>query len=162
MGLMFDWTGGWTRKPAYWVYTNFYGNFPGKELVSVAADAGLDALAARSTAGGSAEFALWISNWSGTALPDHGFSIQNYPAAEATVLVLDNLSGPSPVDAIAASGSPLSFSYSIPSNSSLTFVIASEAPSTPAVGPTGIAAVFLLLLAPALFLLVRGEGRRRF
>jgi hypothetical protein len=158
MGLMLDWTQGWTRKPAYWVYANFYGSFPGKELVSVDADAGLDALAARSTAGGSAEFALWISNWSGTSHANHGFSIQNYPADEATVLVLDNLSGTSPVDTIAASGSPLTFSYSIASNSSLTFKITSEAPSMPALGSKGIVGLFLVLLASAL--LMRRDERR--
>jgi len=160
MGLMLDWTQGWTRKPAYWVYANFYANFPGKELVSVSADAGLDALAARSTAGGGAEFALWISNWSGTSQPNHGFSIQNYPESEATVLVFDNASSTLPVDTVAAAGSPLTFSYSIPSNSSLTFVITSEPPTMPALGSKGIAGLSLVLLVSALRLLGRRGGRR--
>jgi len=159
MGLMFDWTQGWTRKPAYWVYANFYANFPGKELISVDADAGLDALAARSAAGGGAEIALWISNWSETPYPNHGFSIQNYPDLEARVLVFDNLSSKSPVDRITVSGSPLSFSYSIPSNSSLTFKIVPRAPGAPGLGPSGIGCLLLLLLWSALYLLRRrGPG----
>ena len=140
--------------------SNFYANFPGKELVSVVPDAGLDALAARSTAGGGAEFALWLSNWSGTSLPNHVFSIQNYPEGEATVLVLDNLSSTLPVDTIAASGSPLTFSYSVPANSSLNFVITAEPPTMPALGSEGIAGLSLVLLACALHLLRRRSGPR--
>jgi hypothetical protein len=155
MGLMFDWTQGWTRKPAYWVYANFYGNFPGKELVSVDADAGLDAMAARSTTGGGAELALWISNWSGTSYSNHGFSIENYPDVEARVLVFDNLSSRSPVDRIAVSGSPLTFSHSIPSNSSLTFKIVPRATRAPSLGPLGIAGLLLVLLWSTLRLLRR-------
>jgi hypothetical protein len=155
MGLTFDWTQGWTRKPAYWVYANFYGNFPGKELVSVAADAGLDALAARGTGGGGAELALWISNWSGTSYPNHGFSIENYPDSEAHVLVFDNLSSLSPIDTISVSGSPLTFSYSIPSYGSFTFKIVPRAPGAPSLGPQGFACLFLVMLGSTLCLLRR-------
>jgi hypothetical protein len=160
MGLMFDWTQAWTRKPAYWVYANFYRRFPGKELVSVDADAGLDALAARSTGGGDPEFSLWISNWSGTSYPNHAFSIANYPDDEAFVRVFDNLSGTSPVAVIPVSGSPLTFTYTIPSGSSFTFALTSEAPSAPALGPKGIAGLFLLFFSSALCLLVARDRRR--
>jgi hypothetical protein len=160
MGLMFDWTQGWARKPAYWVYANFYGSFPGKELVSVAADEGLDALAARSAAGGGAQLALWISNWSGTPYPDHDFSIANYPEAEARVLVFDNLGSRTPIDRIAASGSPLSFRYSIPANSSLTFQILPAAPGAPALGPAAIACLLLLVLGSTLYLLGKRSATR--
>jgi hypothetical protein len=160
MGLMFDWTQGWARKPAYWVYANFYGNFPGKELVSVDADVGLDALAARREPEGGAELALWISNWSGTSYPSHGFSIENYPDSEAQVLVFDNLSSRSPVDRIIASGSPLTFSYSIPSYSSFTFKIMPRPAGAPSLAPQGIACLLLVLLGSTLHLLRRRDTGR--
>ena len=74
--------------------------------------------------------------------------------------VFDNLSGTSPVDVIAVSGSPLTFTYTIASGSSFTFTITSEAPSTPALGPKGIAGLFLLFFSSALCLLVRRDRRR--
>lgn len=125
MGLMHDWTGGWTRKPAYWVYANFYGSFPGKELVSIAADPGLDALAGRSSSGANAELALWISNWSGASYTDTVFTIENYPDPGVEVQVFDSLTGASAVDSFQAFGTPLSFVYTIPSQSVLRMKVVS-------------------------------------
>jgi hypothetical protein len=125
MGLMHDWTGGWTRKPAYWVYANFFGSFPGKELVSIDADTGLDVLAGRSSSGVNAELAVWISNPSGASYTDHPFTIESFPDGDAEVLVFDSLSGTSPVDSFQVVGSPLSFVYTIPSQSVLTLKIVS-------------------------------------
>jgi hypothetical protein len=165
MGLMYDWTLGWARKPAYWVYANFYGNFPGKELVSISADAGLNVLAGRGTSGGGAELALWISNPTETSYTDTSFTIQNFPATDADVLVFDNLAGNAPVDSFQVSGNPLAFSYSIPSKSSLTFAIASEAAGIPSLGARGILGLLLALLLPAAVLLRRramsAAARRR-
>jgi len=92
--------------------------------------------------------------------PNHGFSIENYPDAEARVLVFDNLSSRSPVARITASGSPLSFSYSIPTNSSFTFKIMPRAPSAPSLGPQGIAVLLLVLLYSTLCLLSRRDAAR--
>jgi len=103
---------------------------------------------------------LWISNWSTTSYSNHGFSIENYPDAEARVLVFDNLSSRSPVDRITASGSPLSFSYSIPSNSSFTFKIMPRATNTPGLGPQGIAGLLMVLLGSTLCLLRRRNAAR--
>ncbi len=160
MGLMFDWTTGWGRKPAYWVYANFNGNFPGKELVAVTPDAGLDALAARSTsAGGGAELSLWISNWSGSSLVNHAFSIDNYPASEAVVSVFDNLSSTSPVATVVASGSPLVFDYTIAASSSYTFAIAPIEASTPSLGPLATACLLVLLLAVSVSSILAGQRK---
>jgi len=114
MGLMLDWTGEWARKPVYWVYANFYGSFPGKQLVSAVADSGFDVLAARSPSGGDAELALWVSNWSGSSDPANTIVIENFPAASAQVLVFDNLSGIVPIDTLTASGSPLVLEFPSP------------------------------------------------
>ncbi len=130
MGLMYDWTQGWTRKPAYWVYANFFGTFPGRELVSINANPGLNVLAGRNPAGTSADLAVWISNPSETSYADSSFTIQNFPATEADVLVFDNLTGTAPIDSMHISGDPLAFTYSVPSKSAFTF----EITSAPGVG----------------------------
>ena len=105
------------------MYANFFGNFPGKELVSVSADAGLDVLAGRSSSGADAKLALWISNRDGPTYTDLSFSIESYPKPAAEVLVFDGLSGTSAVDSFQVSGSPLSFTYTVASDSVLAFKI---------------------------------------
>jgi hypothetical protein len=156
MGLMLDWTAGWARKPAYWVYANFYGNFPGKELVSASGDSGFDVLAARSPSGQDAELALWVSNRSGSSYPANTITIENFPAPSAEVLVFDNLSGTLPVDTITVSGSPLVLEYPISANSAFTFRLSAGTSSIPALDPGGLVALLLGLVASALLLLRRG------
>lgn len=141
MGLMHDWTQAWTRKPAYWVYANFYGSFPGKELVSINAHQDLNVLAGRSSSETNAELVIWISNPSETSYSDSGFTIENFTVTDADVLVFDNLAGTTPVDSIHVSGNPLAFTYSIPSKSSFTFKITPASPAPPPAdeGPSALA-----------------------
>lgn len=160
MGLMLDWTGGWVRKPAYWVYANFYGNFPGKELVSVVADAGLDVLAGRSPSPEAAELALWVSNWSGSSYSTNSVTIENFPAALALVLVYDSLSGTDPIATITAAGSPLTFEYSLPANSAFVFRVRSSAPMIPTLSREGTAGLLLGISGSAALLLLHRRRRR--
>jgi len=155
MGLMYDWTATvpWERKPAYWVYANFCGNFGGKDLVSITADSGLNVLAGKTQSGMSTELALWISNSSVTSFTDLGFTIQNYSATDAQVQVLDNLTGTSYVDSFPISGDPLTFTYSIPSGASYTFRITSGTAGIPAMNHRAMVAFFAFLVAAALWVM---------
>ncbi len=154
MGLMYDWTWPvpWERKPAYWVYANFYGNFGGKDLVSINADSGLNVLAGKAQSAMSTELTLWISNSSATNFTNLGFTIQNHSTTEAQVQVLDNLTGTTSVDTFQISGNPMTFTYSIPSGASYTFRLTSAVAGIPAMNQWGMIIFFSLLIGSALWM----------
>ena len=124
MGLFEDWRGDWARKPAYWVYTNFFAHLGGTELISYTAPLQLDAVVGRRvTAGSEAQVAFWITNLANAELSDRQFVVYNFPANEATLRVYDNLVGPEPVLTETVIGSPLIFAADLPAYSSRTFVL---------------------------------------
>ncbi len=123
MGLFYDWTGDWQRKPAYWVYANFYQLVTGGETLALTGPSSetVRGLATRTT--GEPGVALWVTQRGDLPVEDQRFVVQNFPAATATVRVYDNLVGPSPVLTATISGDPLVFTQTLPARSSRTFVV---------------------------------------
>lgn len=123
MGLFEDWRGDWERKPAYWVYANFFGHVAGGEVISATAPPGVDVLATRRVTPGEARVALWVVNRAETALTDQSFSIYNFPGQRALLSVYDNLAGPTATFVAAIGGVPLVFTATLLAQSSQTFVV---------------------------------------
>jgi hypothetical protein len=127
MGLFEDWRGDWERKPAYWVYANFFGHVAGGEVISATAPPGVDVLATRRATPGGARVALWVVNRIDTTLADQSFAIYNFPEQRALLRAYDNLVGPTAASVATISGAPLVFTATLPARSSQTFVV-SRAP----------------------------------
>jgi hypothetical protein len=123
MGLFYDWTGNWERKPAYWVYANFY-QLMASETLALSGPSSVDvrALATR-TVSESPHVAFWVTNLSNSPLTEQRFVIQNFPTSQATLSVHDNLIGLTPTFTTTLGGAPLVFTQTIPARSSRTFVV---------------------------------------
>ena len=129
LGLFSSWEEAWQVKPAYWVYVNFFNNLPERGLVSISTPPEMPGVAAR---GDDQSLAVWLTNGAYQKAGEITLRVENWPSPHAQVQVLDNLTGPAPVDAFEiapdASGS-LAFAYPIPPLNSLLFLItAAEAP----------------------------------
>jgi len=123
MGLFYDWTGNWERKPAYWVYANCYQLMAGETLaLSGPSSVDVRALATR-TVSESPHVAFWVTNLSNSPLSEQRFAIQNFPTSQATLSVQDNLVGLTPTFTTTLGGAPLVFTQTIPARSSRTFVV---------------------------------------
>lgn len=127
MGLFLDWTGGWERKPAYWVYTHFFGHVAGREMVSATASVPLDVLAVRRLTADEVEVALWVVNRGSLSQPDRRFVVRNFPSQVATMQVFDGLAGPGPVATATVTGAPLVFTATVPAESVRLFVLRASA-----------------------------------
>jgi hypothetical protein len=124
MGLFEDWRGDWTRKPAYWVYANFFAHFGGSQIISHIAPAGVDVVVGRRSLGSDqAKVAFWLTNRSNVTLTDQSFAVHNFVSDTATLRIYDNLVGPTPVLTTTVSGSPLVFTATLPAYSSHAFVL---------------------------------------
>lgn len=123
MGLFEDWRGDWERKPAYWVYANFFHHITGGEVISATAPPTIDILAVRRLTGEEAEVALWVVNRTDVPLADQSFAVYNFPGQEAVLHEYDNLIGPAPILTTTIAGSPLAFAATLPARSSLTIWI---------------------------------------
>ena len=124
MGLFKDWRGDWARKPAYWVYANFFAHLGSTELISYTAPLQLDAVVGRRVTDGSeAQVVFWLTNRTGFRLSQQQFTVYNFPADQATLYVYDNLVGQEPVLSETVTGTPLVFTANLPAHSSRTFVL---------------------------------------
>ena len=124
LGLSADWRNGWERKPAYWVYVNFYRHFGGSELVSVQGAESLVLLAGRRVAGADApSLAIWLTNVSPDRPETLRFQIPGFPTDHAQARVFDNLQGSEPVATLELAGAPLQFDFHLPAASSYSIVL---------------------------------------
>jgi hypothetical protein len=128
MGLFEDWRGEWVRRPAYWVYANFFHFVGGGEVISHAAPSGVDVLATRRIVTDDVQATFWVVNRGDTALADQAFALYNFPQQEVTLHVYDNLVGLTPVLTTTVSGSPLVFAVTLPARSSRAFVLGGGQP----------------------------------
>ena len=125
MGLFEDWTGGWIRKPSYWVYTNFFHFFGEGESISHTASAELDILAGRRVLDDASQVTFWVVNRGALPLPDVVFTLHNFPTSQATLHIYDNLTGPTPLLTETLQGTPLVFTTTLLVLSSRAFVLSS-------------------------------------
>jgi len=109
--------------PAYWVFANMYRELGGSEVISHTAPSGVIVLTTRRVVTDDVQAAFWVVNQESTALLDQSFALYNFPSQDATLLVYDNLVGPTPVLTVSLSGSPLVFTATLPARSSRTFVL---------------------------------------
>lgn len=130
MGLFEDWTGGWTRKPSYWVYTNFFRFFGEGEIIAHTASAELDVLVSRRVLTDAAQVTFWAVNRESSPVPDVVFTLHNFPESQATLRIYDNLSGPAPLLTETLQGAPLVFTTTLPALSSRAFILSSEPASS--------------------------------
>jgi hypothetical protein len=128
MGLFRDWRGDWVRKPAYWVYVNFFHFVGGGEVISHTSPSEVDVLTTRRVATDEVQATFWVVNRGGTKLADQSFAVCDFPRQEAVLLVYDNLVGPAPVLTTTVGGSPLVFTATLPAHSSRAFVLSGGQP----------------------------------
>jgi hypothetical protein len=129
MGLFEDWRGGWVRKPSYWVYVDFFSYIGHSQVISLTAPPEIDALAWRRLFGhgfGRAEVVLWLTNRTSITLTNQSLAVLNFVTDTATLRTYDNLVGPSSVQSMTVSGSPLVFTATLPARSSSAFVLSAE------------------------------------
>lgn len=122
MGLYHDWRENWERKPAYWVYANFFQLVGNGQMISFTAPADLDVLATRRVITGEEQVALWVVNRGESPLVN-SFAIHNLLAQYATLCVYNNLLGSSLVLTASLSGAPIVFTATLPASSSQTFLV---------------------------------------
>ena len=123
LGLFADWTGDWARKPAYWVYVNFYAHLNGAELVRATSSPDLFVLAGRHLE--TETLAVWLTNVTLARKEKLAFQIDHWPTNHAILTAYDNLSGPQSIDTIsvAVKGGQLLFDYAVPEHSSFSLVL---------------------------------------
>jgi hypothetical protein len=126
MGLFENWHGDWTRKPSYWVHTNFFRTVGGGEVISHTAPSELDVLVVRQIVPDEVQATFWVVNRASQTLRDQPFVIHEFPTDNATLRVYDNLVGPTPTLTTTISGSPLVFTATLPAHSSRSFVLTAE------------------------------------
>jgi hypothetical protein len=125
LGLFNDWNDNWRIKPAYWVYTNFYQQFGGGELVFVEAPESLSIIASRKLNGGKLRLAIWITNLSHTPVKGIKFSIEGFHEQTTFIQTLDNLKGSTPEETLQITGAPIEFYFDLPAESSYCILISS-------------------------------------
>ncbi len=124
LGLFYDWREDWEIKPAYWVYTNFYGYFGETELVSVQEKEPLVLLAGRGlSVKGNPLLAIWVTNPTTEPQDTLRLEIINFPASAAHVQVYDNLKGPDPITTVDLAGTPILLDLDLPASSSYSIVL---------------------------------------
>ncbi len=122
MGLFEYWANNWTYKPSYWVYANFYRHLGGTRVVSYTAPSALKVTTGRDDSG-SGRLAVWVTNPLAAPQSDTLFEIQAFPATQTLVSVYSNTQSITPTTTFTVFGQPLQFSYDIPAQSSLSFVL---------------------------------------
>jgi len=121
MGLLLDWTGSWTPKPAYFVYTNFYRHMGETEKLNLSVSENLLVLAGKKGLTGNRDRAvIFVTNRSGTAQGNVRFRIRNFSADRARICIYDNTAGIYPVEDFVSEGSPITFSTPVGSTATLT------------------------------------------
>jgi len=138
MGLFSDWREGWTLKPSYWAYANFFHRMTNAAIIASAAPGDLDLLAVRRSTP-QAEVAVWITNRSGVSQADLTVEVQNFPADAALVYHFNNFTPLEAETIETVNGAPLVFTLDAPAVSSLSLLLQ---PAVPAPG----SAVFLPFL----------------
>jgi len=121
LGLFADWRNDWERKPAYWVYANFYRRFGGSELVSVRGTESLVLLAGRRADAPS--LTIWLVNTDPDRPEGLRFQVTGFPTDSAQAQVFDNLGGSEPMVTLELRGTPLRFDFHLPAASSYSIVL---------------------------------------
>jgi hypothetical protein len=108
--------------PSFWVFSNLYNQLGGGQIIHTTAPAGLVVVGVRRTSISPPRLTLWVTNPAVRAF-DATFEVANYPGSAATVDILDNLGGNTPIVTQAAQGTPLTFMVRIPQRSSYTVIV---------------------------------------
>ena len=108
--------------PAYWVFSNFYGELGGRQLVRATAPKKLTVVAARKSGNSKNRLTVWVSNYTKNNY-NALLRITNFPAKSARVKVIDNLAGDTPIEDKILEGKELSLKVNIPPKSSYLFTV---------------------------------------
>ncbi len=108
--------------PAYWVFSNFYRELGGKQLVRVTAPKKLTVVAARKANNSTNQLTVWVSNYTKNNY-NILLRIANFPSMSACVEVIDNLAGDTPIENNVIEGEELTLKVNILEKKSLSFLV---------------------------------------
>ncbi len=111
LGLFKDWRDNWQIKPSFWVYSNFYRYFGNAEILREITPLPVPILSVRRQVSEKPRIAIWVNVPDQTISPIT-FVLENFPAKNVLVTVVDNLEGNRPIDQVVLENQPYKFTFS--------------------------------------------------